>query len=117
MIAARSTGLRPPHDRGWTAGQGSIDGLVAQGIGGAVLGSWDVDRRPALEPPKELARLGVEGLELGILDPPAPVDLLDDELGVEHQMDLARPQLGGQTERADTGRVLGHVVGLDPEVV
>ena len=55
--------------------------------------------------------------QLGVLDPPAAGQLLDDQLRIEQQMDLARTELARQIERPDDARVLGDVVGLDAEVV
>jgi hypothetical protein len=55
--------------------------------------------------------------QLRVLDPPAAVELLDDQLGVEEQLDLSRTQLLRKGERAQDGRVLGYVVRLDSKVL
>jgi hypothetical protein len=73
--------------------------------------------RPAPEPDEGRPDLGVERRDLEVLDPPATVDLLDDELGVKQEVDLGRPELEGQGQRADDADVLGNVVGADAQVL
>ena len=45
------------------------------------------------------------------------MELLDDQLRVEQEVHLVGAELARQAECADDGRVLGHVVRGDPEVV
>ena len=115
--AGRDSARRPDHHRMRPAGQGPVDSRIAQGIGGVVLGPPDVCGRPAVEGTEDPRRLGVEWGELGILDPPATVELLHDEHRIEQQPDLAGPELAGEAERPHHRRVLGDVVGLHAEVV
>jgi hypothetical protein len=74
-------------------------------------------RGPAPEPTERPAAGRPERDELRVLDPPAPGDLLDDELRVEEQVDLGGAELGSQLERPDEPGVLGDVVRLDAQVV
>ncbi len=60
--------------------------------------------------------LGVERYQLGVLDAPAAVELLDDELAVQQHLDLARTQFAGQREGSNDRRVFGDVVRLDAQV-
>ena len=117
LPAPRRCPGRPQDDRGGPAAQGPVDGLVAQRVGGVVLGPSDVIGRPAVEGPQQPQCLRVERLQLGVLHPPAAVELLHDEQGVEEQPHLARPELTGEGEGPHDRRVLGDVVGLDAEVV
>jgi hypothetical protein len=73
--------------------------------------------RPAPEPGKGRPNLGVERRDLEVLDPPATVDLLDDELGVKQEIDLGRPELEGEGQRADDADILGNVVGANAQVL
>ena len=57
------------------------------------------------------------GISLASLTRQRPAELLDDELRIEEQVDLASPELAGELEGADDPGVLRHVVGLDTEVV
>jgi len=72
--------------------------------------------RPAPEPCEGRPDLGVERRDLEVLDPPATVDLLDDQLGVEQQVDLGRPELEGESQGADDADVLRNVVGANAQV-
>jgi hypothetical protein len=60
--------------------------------------------------------LGVERYQLGVLDAPAAVELLDDQLAVQEHLNLTRPKLAGQGEGAQHRRVFGDVVRLDAQV-
>src|SRR5579862_3110125 len=82
--------VRPPDDDRRAAGPDAIDRLVGQGVGGRVLGARDVVGRPAPEAAKRPPDLGVERDDLEVLDPPAAVDLLHDQLRVEEQVDFGR---------------------------
>src|SRR6185295_17477633 len=83
----------------------------------AVLGARYVRGGPAREPVKGLPGCGPQRDELGVLDPPPTRELLDDQLRVEEQVDLARAELTRELERADDTSVFGDVVGLDAEIV
>ena len=78
-------------------------------------GTCAADQR--VKPAERLSGACPERDQLRVLHPPATGELLDDELGIEQQVHLGRPELARQLERADDPRVLGDVVGLDPEVV
>ena len=108
---------RPNDDRRRSARQGPVDRRVAHRVGGEVLGPPDVPGGPSVERPQDPQRFRVEWLELRVLDPPAPVELLDDEHGIEEQAHLPGAQLPGKLERPDDRGVFGDVVRLDAEVV
>jgi hypothetical protein len=101
-------------DRRSTRGH-PIDGFVAQGVGQRVLGARNVRRGPSVHPAQESAGLLPERNELRVLDPPATRQLLDDQLGVEQQVDLAGAQLTGEGERPNDRGVFRDVVRLDTE--
>ena len=105
------------HHRSRPAGVRPVDRLVGQLVGDGVEGPRHVGRGPAIEPGEGLARRGPERDQLGVLDPPAAGQLLDDQLRIEQQVDLAGTQLARKVEGADDPRVLGDVVGLDAEIV
>ena len=89
---------------------------LASAVRGRVLGPRHVGRRPALEPGERRLRLGPQRLQLRVLDPPAAVELLDDELRVEEQVDLlARPSRWASSSARTHARPLGDVVGLDAQ--
>ena len=69
------------------------------------------------KPPRMPRSRGPQRDELGVLDPPSTRELLHDELGVEQQVDLRGAEVAGQLEGPQRAGVLGHVVGLDAEVV
>src|SRR4051794_11118821 len=94
-----------------------VDGLVREGICYRIERPGDMRRGPALDPAEGRACSGPQRDELRVLDPPTPGQLLDDELRVEQKMDLPCPEIAGEIQRPDDARVLGHVVGLDAEVV
>lgn len=106
-----------PHDGGRTTRLGSVDRLVGESVRDRVLGAGHVRRRPPGERAKGPARLRPERDELRVLDPPATSELLNDELRVEQQVDLFRPQFRGQGERPHGRRVFGHIVRLDAQVI
>ena len=101
-------------DRG-SARRDAIDRLVAEGVGEGVLSAGDMCRRPAVEGPQDPAGLFPEWDQLRVLDAPAAGQLLDDQLGVQEQVDLARAELPRETQRTDDRRVLGDIVRLDAE--
>ena len=109
---------RAPHDRGRPAGVDPVDRLVGQARPPTEFWARGTcAARPAVEAGQRPARRRPQRDQLRVLDPPPAGELLDDELRVEQQLDLARAQLAGQVERPDDARVLGDVVGLDAEVV
>ena len=110
-------GPRSHHDRPGPAGLRPIDRLVAECVGLLVLRPRHVRRAPAREACQQRLRLGVERNQLGVLDPPPAVELLHDQFRVEQHIHLFRPQLAGQGQGPQHGRVLGHVVGLDAQVL
>src|ERR1051325_11040913 len=67
------------------------------------------------EPVEQPNRLRVELLKLGLLDLVLAFDLLDDELGVEEDLDPIRLPLPDGLEPLDQGVVLGLVVGHRPQ--
>ena len=85
---ARRVGRRT--HRGRPAGR-PVDRLVGERVGDRVLGPWHVRRGPALEAREHLAAGRPERDQLGVLDPPPAGELLDDQLRVEQQVDLAAP--------------------------
>ena len=111
----RSGSAPSDHER-WTTGGDAVDRLVGERIGERVLGPRNVGRRPPRESRQGSPRLRVERNQLGVLDPPAAGELLDDELRVRQQVDFPGAQLGGQRQGADDAGVFGDVVGLDAEV-
>jgi hypothetical protein len=92
-----------------------IDRLVAECIGKGILGTRDVRRGPSVEVAQDPPRLFPERDQLGVLDPPATRQLLDDQLRIEEQVDLACTQLASQRESPDDRNVLGDVVRPDAE--
>ena len=105
------------HDRRATGGD-PVDRLIGKGIGGRVLGSWNVGGRPA---PREFAE-DLEGLrpewpQLGVLDPPSAVELLDDQVRIQEELDAPRPELAGERDRPHDADVLGDIVRPDPEIL
>lgn len=57
----------------------------------------------------------MEGRHVRVLHAVDPVHLLDDELGVHHELGLALPELYHLGDRGDESAVLGVVVGVDTE--
>src|SRR4051812_3308835 len=96
---------------------GSVDGLIGKGVGGMIARPRHVTRGPSIEAGQRPPGGSPERDQLRVLDPPSTRELLDDELRVEQQVDLAGPQLTGKVEGPDDTRVLGDIVGLDSEVV
>ncbi|MEA2578836.1 MAG: hypothetical protein QOD78_2424 [Chloroflexota bacterium] len=109
------SGSGPHDDDRRPARCDTVDRLVAERIGQRVLGPRYVRRRPAVEATQDPTGLLPQGDQLGILDPPATGQLLDDELGVQEQVDLASTQLAGEAQGPDDGGVLRDVVRLDAE--
>ena len=72
---------------------------------------------PGLKAAEDAAARRPERDELGVLDPPAAGQLLDDELRVEEQVDLDGPEVARQLQGAQHPGVLGDVVRLDAEVL
>ncbi len=99
--SGRPAGARPTS--GPPAWARSIASL-ASAIRHRVLRPRHVAGGPAVEPGQRLARRRPERDELGVLDPPAAGELLDDQLRVEQQVDLAGAQLPGQVERPHDAR-------------
>ena len=91
--------------------------LVGQPVGHAVERARHVRRGPALEARQRAHRGRHSGCSFASLTRQRPCELLHDQLRVEQQVDLARPELAGELERPDHARVLGDVVGLDAQVV
>ena len=92
-----------------------IERHVGQGIRRTVVRPRLMHRGPATERPQPPLRFGEEALELGVLDPPSTIQLLDDELRVEPQVDLLRAQPLGLAQGQYQARVLGDVVGPDAQ--
>ena len=63
----RAASGRPPDDGGGTAGGSPVDRLVAQRVGGLVLGARHMDGGPAGEPGEQPAGVGVSGWSLASL--------------------------------------------------
>jgi hypothetical protein len=103
------------HLRG-PAGHHPVDRLVGERVGNGVLGPRDVGGRPEPERAEDGLRLGPQRLQLRVLDPPAAVQLLDDQLGVEEQVDPIGAQLAGEAKRPNDARPLGDVVRRPAEV-
>ena len=85
------------HDHGGAAGRRPVDRLVGQRVGDASSGR--AARAPpssARSPPSVCRARGPERDELGVLDPPAAGELLDDQLRIEQQVDLATPRARGR---------------------
>ena len=100
----RSASGRAPHDRGRAAGLGAVDGLVGQRVGHGVLGARDVRRGPALEAGQGPRGTAVHsGISLASLTRQRP-QLLDDELRVEQQVDLAGARARAASSSARTSR-------------
>jgi hypothetical protein len=76
-----------------------------------------MDRGPAVERSERLPGRFPEWDQLGVLDPPAARELLDDQLGIEEHRHLAGTQLAGQGKGPDDPGVFRDVVRLDAEVV
>ena len=108
---------RASHDRSRPAGVRPVDRLVRQLVGDGVEGARDVDGGPAIEPGEGLAGRRPERDQLRVLHPPAAGQLLDDQLRIEQQVDLAGTELARQVQGPDDAGVLRDVVGLDAEVV
>ena len=102
-----------PHHGGRSALRHAIERLVRERVRLRVERPRDVRRRPAPEPAEDRLRRRPQRLQLGVLHPPSTVELLDDELGVEEQVDPVGTQLAGELERADDARPLGDVVRLE----
>ena len=93
----RTTESGPPA---WARSMASL----ASAIRHRVLRAGHVTGGPAVEPGQRPASRGPQRDELGVLDPPAAGQLLDDQLRVEQQVDLAGAELPGQVERPDDAR-------------
>src|SRR5688572_30064725 len=76
----------------------SVEGLVHERIGCRVLLATDVANRPALELAQRPADLRVELAQARILDPVLPLHLLDDQLRVADELDLAGAELARQLD-------------------
>ena len=96
--------------------EGVVERHVGERVGGPVVRPRLVDRGPSAERAQASRRLGEEALQLGVLDPPAAVQLLHDELRIETQVDLLGAQPLGLAQRQHEPRVLGDVVRPDAEV-
>ncbi len=108
---------RPYHRDSRTPGRDPVDGLVGECVRGGVLGPRHVGGGPAIERAQDPTGLDVEGNQFRILDPPTTRELLDDQLRIEQQVNLARPELRGQGQGADDPSVLGDVVRLGAEIL
>ena len=80
-----------------------------------LLGPADVPERDFGDQGREGLRVGVKGRHIGIPHPVDPVHLLDDELGVHHELGFALSELYDLGDRSDQSAVLGVVVGVDAE--
>ena len=109
--------IRSRYHDGRPARSDPVDRRVAQRVGEGVLGPRHVRCRPPLEAAQDPPGGLPERDELRVLDPPATGQLLDDEVRIEQQRHLPRPQLGRKRERPDDGGVLGDVVRLDAEIL
>ena len=106
----RTTEAGPPA---WARSIASL----ASAIGHRVLGPRHVRRRPAVEPAERLARRGPQRDELGVLDPPAAGQLLDDQLRIEQEVDLARAQLRARSSARTTPVYSATLLVWTPEVL
>ena len=80
-----------------------------------LLGPADVPERDLGYEGCQGLRVGVEGRHVRVLDAVDPVHLLDDELGVHHELGFALSELYDLGDCGDESAVLGVVVGVDAE--
>src|SRR3954469_24851326 len=116
-LARPASATGAPHDRRRTACVCPVDGLIRKGIGDRIPCARNVRRRPAVESTERRPCCRPQRDELGVLDPPAPGQLLDDELRVEQKVHLACPEVTCEVQGTDDAGVLRHVVGWDSEVI
>jgi hypothetical protein len=109
--------FRAHHRQPGSARQRPVYRFVAESVGLLVLGPRHVVGGPAFKARQPRFRLGMKRDQFGVLDPPAAVELLDDQFGVEQQIDRPCPQLFSQGQSPKDGRVLGDVVRLNAQVL
>ena len=80
-----------------------------------LLGPADVPERDLGDEGCERLRVRVECRHVRVLHAVDPVHLLDDELGVHHELSFALSELYDLGDRGDEPAVLGVVVGVDAE--
>src|SRR5215217_157798 len=89
-----------PRDPRRPPGADTVQRLVGEPVRGRVLGAGNVRRRPSAERREHRLCFRVQRGELRVLDPPPAVELLDDQLGVEEQVDLLGAEATRELERA-----------------
>ena len=105
----RVAGLRQPRrDR-------VIERQIRHRVGLRVVRPALVSGVPSPEVREQRPSLGMQPRQRRLLDPPAPEQLFDHQLGIEHEFDLGGPQRLRPLQREHDGRPLGEVVGLDAE--
>src|SRR4029078_7948483 len=92
------SGSGPPNDDRRPTRRDAVDRLVAERVRERVLGARYCRPVSALEAAQRPPGLLPERDQLRVLDPPAPGQLLDDQLRVQEHDDLARPELAGEPE-------------------
>src|SRR5439155_466990 len=92
-----------------------IESLVGEIVGALVLLARYLLDRDIREQVQKLFRARVQLLEPRFLDPVASVHLLDDQLGIEADLELVRLPRLDRFETVDEGVVLGFVVGHHPQ--
>src|SRR5947207_1094487 len=92
-----------------------IESLVGEVIGALVLLARYLLDRDIREQVQKLFRARVQLLQPRFLDPVASVHLLDDQLGIEADLELVRLPRLDRFETVDEGVVLGFVVGHHPQ--